>query len=146
MSIANRRESNRVWRPAIDIACTRELLKKLLEWQSIRIEGQHGCAGESVVGNSFVRPPLPRLYSSNCARPRRCSFSRHGSAAVNANGIRLVCNLTMLQEIVRHLREALPDEGCGLLATVDEGRTRHAVRFFPGDNIDRSPTRFTMDP
>jgi [CysO sulfur-carrier protein]-S-L-cysteine hydrolase len=65
---------------------------------------------------------------------------------MNANGNRLACNLTMLKETVRHFRDALPDEGCGLLATVDEGKVRRAVRFFPGDNVDRSPTRFTMDP
>jgi proteasome lid subunit RPN8/RPN11 len=65
---------------------------------------------------------------------------------MNADGNRLACSLTVLQEMVQHLRDALPNEGCGLLATVDVGRVRRAVRFFPGDNIDRSPARFTMDP
>jgi proteasome lid subunit RPN8/RPN11 len=48
--------------------------------------------------------------------------------------------------IVQHLRAALPNEGCGLLATVEESGTRRVVRFYPGENIDRSATRFTMDP
>ena len=52
----------------------------------------------------------------------------------------------MLGAMVRHLRSAMPHEGCGLLATVDDGDGRRAVQFFPGDNIDRSTTRFTMDP
>jgi proteasome lid subunit RPN8/RPN11 len=52
----------------------------------------------------------------------------------------------MLDAIVQHLRSAFPHEGCGLLATVDVGDARRAVRFFPGDNLDRSATRFTMDP
>lgn len=50
-------------------------------------------------------------------------------------------------EIVSHLRAALPNEGCGLLATLDRPHgVREVVRFYPGDNIDRSPTRYTMDP
>jgi proteasome lid subunit RPN8/RPN11 len=53
----------------------------------------------------------------------------------------------MLDEIVAHLRSALPHEGCGLLATFDVADgSRRAVRFYPGDNIDRSPVRYTMDP
>lgn len=52
----------------------------------------------------------------------------------------------MLRSIVEHLRSALPSEGCGLLATVRSDGDRLAVRFFPGDNIDRSATRYTMDP
>ncbi|MER3484602.1 MAG: hypothetical protein C4345_00130 [Chloroflexota bacterium] len=49
--------------------------------------------------------------------------------------------------IVEHMRAALPAEGCGLLAvpTVATAVVR-AVRFYPGTNILRSPTRFTMHP
>ncbi len=52
----------------------------------------------------------------------------------------------MLGEIVAHLSEALPLEGCGLLAERRSGDGWIACRFFPGENVDRSPTRFTMDP
>lgn len=49
--------------------------------------------------------------------------------------------------IVAHLRAWLPCEGCGLLATQDRPEGVRVVRrFYPGDNIDRSPTRYTMDP
>ena len=41
---------------------------------------------------------------------------------------------------------AAPLEGVGLLAVVDEGDATRAVRFYPGTNVDRSPTRYTMDP
>ena len=49
--------------------------------------------------------------------------------------------------LVAHLRAAIPCEGCGLLATTwaDDG-TAIAVRFYPGTNLDASPTRFTMAP
>ena len=62
------------------------------------------------------------------------------------NDCRLEVDQEIFASIVRHLRAALPNEGCGLLATVGNGGIRRAVRFFPGDNIDRSRTRFTMDP
>jgi len=45
--------------------------------------------------------------------------------------------------IIAHLRDALPNEGCGLLAVNPENV---AVKFYPGDNLDASPLRFTMDP
>jgi proteasome lid subunit RPN8/RPN11 len=51
------------------------------------------------------------------------------------------------EEIIAHLREALPREGCGLLAVrrgVDGAAV--ATRFYPGTNLDASPTRYTMDP
>jgi proteasome lid subunit RPN8/RPN11 len=51
-----------------------------------------------------------------------------------------------LAELVAHLRAALPNEGCGLLAAVDEGRVRRVTGWYPGNNIDHSPTHFTMDP
>lgn len=49
-------------------------------------------------------------------------------------------------EIVDHLNEAQPAEGVGLLAGVVNGGERQATRFFRGTNLDRSPTRYTMDP
>jgi proteasome lid subunit RPN8/RPN11 len=51
-----------------------------------------------------------------------------------------------LAAIVGHLRSWLPNEGCGLLASVVDGERDRAVHFFPGTNVDFSPVRFTMDP
>lgn len=53
----------------------------------------------------------------------------------------------MRDEIVEHLRRALPEEGCGLIGVkaLPSGAFE-SVRFFPGENVDRSRTRFTMDP
>lgn len=52
-----------------------------------------------------------------------------------------------MADVVAHLRSSLPEEGCGLLATsTGTGGGRRVRRFYPGDNIDRSPTRYTMDP
>lgn len=59
---------------------------------------------------------------------------------------RLLIARTTYDALVNHLIAALPNEGCGLLATVDAAASRQVVRFYPGENIDRSPTRFTMDP
>ena len=50
------------------------------------------------------------------------------------------------REVVRHLRAALPCEGCGLLAVSDDVGRWRAEEFFPGRNLDASPVRFTMDP
>jgi len=52
----------------------------------------------------------------------------------------------MVDEIVDHLRTALPHEGCGLVGAVFTDDALHARRFFPGENIDHSATRFTMEP
>ena len=47
-----------------------------------------------------------------------------------------------------HLLDAAPNEGVGLLAAKprDADVALEAVRFYPGSNIDNSPTRFAMDP
>lgn len=55
----------------------------------------------------------------------------------------LILSQDLLDEIVAHLRRSLPNEGCGLLAVDEAGIAR---RFFPGENLDHSPVRFTMDP
>lgn len=52
---------------------------------------------------------------------------------------------TCWAEVVAHLRGALPNEGCGLLAVELDDPTQ-VTAFYPGDNIDASPTRYTMDP
>lgn len=48
--------------------------------------------------------------------------------------------------MIGHLRGALPQEGCGLLAIRHEAGGALATRFYPGTNLDASPTRYTMDP
>jgi [CysO sulfur-carrier protein]-S-L-cysteine hydrolase len=53
---------------------------------------------------------------------------------------------SLQREILAQLRGALPNEGCGLLATRTEGFVWLATRFFAGTNLDASPVRFTMDP
>lgn len=50
------------------------------------------------------------------------------------------------QQIVAHLAAWLPNEGCGLLASIPDIGADRAVHFFPGTNIDRSPVRYTMEP
>jgi proteasome lid subunit RPN8/RPN11 len=52
----------------------------------------------------------------------------------------------LLDLILRHLRDWLPNEGCGLLASTRHGERDRAVHFFPGTNVDFSPVRYTMDP
>ena len=54
--------------------------------------------------------------------------------------------------IMVHLLEAAPNEGVGLLAVgvvytdEDNALAMDGVRFFPGTNIESSPSRFTMEP
>jgi proteasome lid subunit RPN8/RPN11 len=64
----------------------------------------------------------------------------------------LILERRQFEQILTHLRASLPNEGCGLLATM-RGDTlagveepERAVRFYPGTNIDDSVTRYTMDP
>ena len=52
---------------------------------------------------------------------------------------------TLWIRIVAHLARSLPEEGCGLLG-FRSNTSRIATAFYGGRNIDRSPTRFTMDP
>jgi [CysO sulfur-carrier protein]-S-L-cysteine hydrolase len=53
---------------------------------------------------------------------------------------------TMREEILEHLRAALPNEGCGLLAARRRDGRFDADRFYPGTNADGSPVRYTMNP
>ena len=48
--------------------------------------------------------------------------------------------------LLAHLEACLPNEGVGLLSTVDTPEIVRAVRFYPGKNLNDSPSRFTMDP
>jgi len=69
----------------------------------------------------------------------------HSSGAIDP-GRPLVLSMTLHRQIVAHLTAWLPNEGCGLLASISDGEVDRAVHFFPGTNIDRSPVRYTMDP
>jgi len=49
------------------------------------------------------------------------------------------------QHVIDHLRAALPNEGCGLLACAeDEHGDVTVLRIFPGTNMLKSPTRYRM--
>lgn len=65
---------------------------------------------------------------------------------------RLYLPQSMREQILIHLLEAAPNEGVGLLATGapytdgDGVLAVDGIRFYPGTNLDASPSRFTMDP
>ena len=56
--------------------------------------------------------------------------------------MRLVVPTDLIGELVRHAREALPEEGCGFLV----GRSGVASRFVPAANALRSETAFAVEP
>ena len=52
-------------------------------------------------------------------------------------------------EVVAHLRSSAPLEGVGLIAVPQRSAGTAdliAIRYYPGTNQDRSPTRYTMAP
>jgi proteasome lid subunit RPN8/RPN11 len=65
---------------------------------------------------------------------------------------RLYVARSIRDEIMIHLLEAAPNEGVGMLAVGDPFRDEddlhavEAVRFYPGTNVERSPSRYTMEP
>lgn len=69
-------------------------------------------------------------------------------AAPNGAGReRLVLPAALRARVIAHLQDAAPAEGVGLLAmSPPVDRTIVATAFYPGTNIDRSATRYTMDP
>lgn len=69
-----------------------------------------------------------------------------GGAQRRAAGAGLVMHPNLFDQMVSHLAAALPNEGVGLIAVVDEPTLKRAVGFVPGTNVDRSPSRYTMDP
>ena len=48
----------------------------------------------------------------------------------------------LLEELIAHATDSLPNEACGLLV----GRGRRADRFVPVTNVAASPDRYTLDP
>lgn len=53
---------------------------------------------------------------------------------------------SLYREAIDHLAGSAPAEGVGLLAGNVLGDAVRAARFYPGTNIEASPTRYTMDP
>lgn len=58
----------------------------------------------------------------------------------------LILGETLWEAVLTHLHACLPNEGVGLLSVVDKDCPLQAVRFYPGKNLNESPSRFTMDP
>jgi proteasome lid subunit RPN8/RPN11 len=52
--------------------------------------------------------------------------------------------LAIWRQVIVHLRQALPAEGCGLLAAAGPRADVRIMHFFPGTNELNSPTRFRM--
>lgn len=50
------------------------------------------------------------------------------------------------EEIMVHLIRETPNEGVGMLAVDRLAETAEGLAFFPGENIEASPNRFTMHP
>jgi proteasome lid subunit RPN8/RPN11 len=51
---------------------------------------------------------------------------------------------TIWDQLTVHLRQALPNEGCGLLAAAGRRDDCLAIHFFPGTNEQESPSRYRM--
>jgi proteasome lid subunit RPN8/RPN11 len=58
----------------------------------------------------------------------------------------LALSAELCNTLVSFLQQCLPDEGVGLLAASRMGSSLVAARFYPGQNTDSSPLRYTMDP
>ncbi len=80
------------------------------------------------------------------ARPFDAATTVEHSAGGNDNPRLLEIDAALRDALLAHLRASLPNEGCGLLASVPANGADRAVHFFPGTNIDHSPVRYTMDP
>ena len=48
----------------------------------------------------------------------------------------------LLDEMIRHARDDLPNECCGMVAT----KNGAAVKVFPATNAEASPVRYSLDP
>jgi proteasome lid subunit RPN8/RPN11 len=58
----------------------------------------------------------------------------------------LLLSEELWESIVKHLQACLPNEGVGLVSTVTDADTVRALHYYPGRNLNESPSRFTMDP
>jgi len=60
------------------------------------------------------------------------------------NIIRMDCNL--YNEIVRHAKEHLPEESCGLVAGEIDGENKTIKKVYFLENIDHAEDHFSMNP
>lgn len=51
-----------------------------------------------------------------------------------------------VEEIIRHAREKLPNEACGLIAGIDRGEERVIEKVYYLTNTDASSEHFSLDP
>jgi proteasome lid subunit RPN8/RPN11 len=58
----------------------------------------------------------------------------------------LVVPAHVWRDLIEHLSAAAPLEGVGLLGGRDDEPAVRADAFYPGTNVDASPTRYTMEP
>jgi [CysO sulfur-carrier protein]-S-L-cysteine hydrolase len=58
----------------------------------------------------------------------------------------LILSDELWTSVLAHLQASLPNEGVGLLSVEATPEIIAAVRFYPGKNLNDSPSRFTMDP
>jgi len=86
-------------------------------------------------------PPAPaaRIASRRGTRETALDETRPPAALRIGSGL--------YDRVLAHLLAAAPLEAVGLLAVADDARgDAHATRFYPGTNVDASPTRYTMHP
>lgn len=99
--------------------------------------------------------PLTLVPGPSLDNPGRIEVS--DTLDVPANLTTLCLPSELSAAMISHLRAALPHEGVGLLAIENPSRTEAEIaavmpcdllgrRFYPGTNVDESPTRYTMDP
>lgn len=101
-----------------------------------------------MVKNEATGLPNPPPYPARASRfdaPSTKPVTPAGGAKGQA-ATELIVPLSLHDQLIRHVRRCLPNEGCGLLAGSRTVGAAVARRFFAGTNVDRSPTRFTMDP
>ena len=76
------------------------------------------------------------------------AFTFAHRAAVETPPVGLRVPGWLWSEVLAHLEGDAPAEAVGLLAVAEapEGQPATGTRYFPGTNLDASPTRYTMDP
>jgi [CysO sulfur-carrier protein]-S-L-cysteine hydrolase len=79
------------------------------------------------------------------SRSNRDQFALSDVARDDTRVSSLTLSTELRDSVVDYLRRCLPHEGVGLLATSGAASFLTAVRFYPGQNMDRSPRRYTMN-
>ncbi len=103
-------------------------------------------AGQTVAGRKVTRSVPYALRGGSRDRTPRHQEATGLDESRPPIGLHLPRSIG--QQILDHLREAAPSEGVGLVAVAplgDDGMAQ-ATRFYPGTNLDASPSRYTMDP